>query len=31
MNALIPPLVAAAFPDVLFFAIGALMFGYVRE
>lgn len=31
LNALIPPIVAAAFPDVLFFAIGALMFGYVKE
>ncbi len=31
LNALIPPLMAAAFPDVLFFAIGALMFGYVKE
>ncbi len=28
---LIPPLVAAAFPDVFFFALGALMFGYVRQ
>lgn len=27
----IPPLVAAVFPDVLFFAAGALMLGYVRE
>lgn len=27
----IPPLVASAFPDVIFLAIGALMIGYVRE
>ncbi|OGQ59594.1 MAG: LPS export ABC transporter permease LptG [Deltaproteobacteria bacterium RIFCSPLOWO2_02_FULL_53_8] len=27
----IPPLVAAVFPDVLFFAAGALMLGYVKE
>lgn len=31
LSALIPPIMAAAFPDVLFFAIGALMFGYVKE
>lgn len=30
-SALIPPIISAAFPDVLFFAIGALMFGYVKE
>jgi lipopolysaccharide export system permease protein len=27
----IPPLMAAAFPDVLFFAVGALMYAYVRQ
>lgn len=27
----VPPIIAALFPDALFFAIGALMFGYVRE
>ncbi|MFQ5736100.1 MAG: LPS export ABC transporter permease LptG [Thermodesulfobacteriota bacterium] len=27
----VPPLVASAFPDVLFLAIGTLMLGYVRE
>jgi lipopolysaccharide export system permease protein len=27
----IPPLVASAFPDVIFLAVGALMIGYVRE
>ncbi|MDP2689528.1 MAG: LptF/LptG family permease, partial [Deltaproteobacteria bacterium] len=27
----VPPLVASAFPDALFLAIGALMMGYVRE
>jgi lipopolysaccharide export system permease protein len=30
-SGILPPLVAATFPDVLFFAIGALMFGYVRQ
>ncbi|MBI5969669.1 MAG: LPS export ABC transporter permease LptG [Deltaproteobacteria bacterium] len=30
-NGVIPPLVAAVFPDALFFAAGALMIGYVRE
>lgn len=28
---ILPPLVAAVFPDVLFIAIGTLMFGYVRQ
>lgn len=28
---MLPPLVAAAFPDVFFFALGALMFGYVKQ
>ncbi|HEY4707060.1 MAG TPA: LPS export ABC transporter permease LptG [Thermodesulfobacteriota bacterium] len=28
---MLPPLVAAFFPDILFLAIGALMMGYVRE
>jgi lipopolysaccharide export system permease protein len=28
---ILPPIVAATFPDVLFVAIGALMFGYVRQ
>lgn len=28
---IVPPLVAAAFPDVLFLAIGALMYGYVKQ
>lgn len=28
---MLPPLVAAFFPDVLFLAIGALMMGYVKE
>jgi len=31
MSGAIAPLVAAVFPDVLFFAAGALMLGYVRE
>ncbi|HHL40117.1 MAG TPA: LPS export ABC transporter permease LptG [Deltaproteobacteria bacterium] len=30
-SGILPPLAAAAFPDVLFFAVGALMFGYVRQ
>lgn len=28
---MIPPVLAAAFPDLLFLAIGALMFGYVKQ
>ncbi|MBI5562404.1 MAG: LPS export ABC transporter permease LptG [Deltaproteobacteria bacterium] len=31
VNGVVPPLVAAAFPDLLFFAAGGLMLGYVRE
>jgi len=27
----VPPIVASAFPDIIFLAIGALMIGYVRE
>lgn len=30
-SAVVSPLVAALFPDILFLAVGALMFGYVRE
>lgn len=30
-SGLIPPMTAAFFPDVLFFAVGALMFGYVKQ
>lgn len=30
-NGVIPPIVAAAFPDALYLAIGILMFGYVRQ
>lgn len=30
-SGIIPPFLAAGFPDLLFFAIGALMFGYVRQ
>lgn len=30
-SGLITPLLAAVFPDVLFFAIGVLMYGYVRQ
>jgi lipopolysaccharide export system permease protein len=30
-SGILPPLVAAAFPDILFVAIGVLMFGYVRQ
>lgn len=30
-NGMLPPIVAAAFPDILFLAVGTLMFGYVRE
>ncbi len=30
-SGILPPLVAAAFPDALFLALGALMFGYVRQ
>ncbi len=30
-NGVIPPLVAAIFPDALFLAIGAFMIGYIRE
>jgi lipopolysaccharide export system permease protein len=30
-GALLPPIVAAAFPNVLFLAGGALLYGYVRE
>ncbi len=30
-SAVLPPFVAAVFPDILFLAIGALMFGYVRQ
>jgi len=30
-SAIIPPVLAAFFPDILFVAIGALMFGYVRQ
>lgn len=28
---IIPPVLAASFPDVLFFAVGALMLGYVKQ
>jgi lipopolysaccharide export system permease protein len=28
---IVPPIVAAAFPDVLFLSIGVLMFGYVKQ
>ncbi|MBI5588048.1 MAG: LPS export ABC transporter permease LptG [Deltaproteobacteria bacterium] len=28
---MIPPMLSAAFPDILFFAVGALMYGYVRQ
>ncbi len=30
-NGIIPPMFAAAFPDILFFAIGAFMFGFVKQ
>ncbi|MBI1912836.1 MAG: LPS export ABC transporter permease LptG [Deltaproteobacteria bacterium] len=30
-SGMVPPMLAAFFPDMLFFAIGALMFGYVRQ
>jgi lipopolysaccharide export system permease protein len=30
-SGVLPPIIAAAFPDILFVAIGALMFGYVRQ
>lgn len=28
---MVPPMLSAAFPDILFFAVGALMYGYVRQ
>lgn len=28
---MIPPVLSAAFPDILFFAVGTLMYGYVRQ
>lgn len=30
-SGMVPPIMAAALPDLLFLAIGALMFGYVRQ
>lgn len=30
-SGVIPPIVAAAFPDILFLAVGTLMIGYVRQ
>jgi len=28
---MVPPMLSAAFPDILFFAVGALLYGYVRQ
>lgn len=28
---MVPPMLSAAFPDILFFAVGALMYGFVRQ
>jgi len=28
---MVPPLMAAFFPDILFLAIGSLMYGYVKQ
>lgn len=30
-NGMIPPAFSAAFPDLIFFAVGTLMYGYVRQ